>query len=553
MSMKAYTDAVNTKKTPQSQAVMGKTQVKNNAGGFTFKLGDWERLDRFLILGSEGGTYYVAEKKLTQDNAECVLRCLSADGPRTVARIVEVSEAGRAPKNDAAVFALALALKLGDAATKAAAKAAVPKVCRIGTHLFGLADAVKALGGWGRGTKAAFGSFYTSKAPADLALQLVKYQSRNGWAHRDILRQTHLKPKDITVSNLLKWSVGKMDVDALLGGKVEGAQEAYDVLVGFERAKKATTAKEVVALIEKHALPRECIPTQFLNEAAVWDALLHSGKHGMPITALVRNLAKMTAVGLIKPLSEASKYIAQRLADGDELKRARVHPVTLLFAQKTYAQGHGEKGKLSWSPDQKLVTALDSAFYLAFKAVEPTGKNHLLALDVSGSMGGAAIAGTSLTAREAAAAMALVTLNTEANTHIIGFTSGGGRSFYDRSNNAVTPLAITPKMTLGAVCNYTAGLPFGGTDAALPMLYATKHKLEVDAFFIYTDNETYAGSMHPFQALEEYRQKMGRPAKMVAVGLTATEHSVCDPSDAGSMNVVGFDTATPSLMADFVR
>jgi 60 kDa SS-A/Ro ribonucleoprotein len=170
-------------------------------------------------------------------------------------------------------------------------------------------------------------------------------------------------------------------------------------------------------------------------------------------------------------------------------------------------------------------------------------------------MGGAAIAGTSLTAREAAAAMALVTLNTEANTHIIGFTSGrsGRGSGGYSSEHAVTPLAINSRMTLQKVCEYTASLPFGGTDAALPMLYAKEHKLEVDAFFIYTDNETWAGSIHPFQALDMYRQASGRPAKMVAVGLTATEHSVCDPSDAGSMNVVGFDTATPSLMADFVR
>jgi hypothetical protein len=34
-------------------------QVANNGGGFSFKLDDWSYLQRFLILGTEGGTYYV--------------------------------------------------------------------------------------------------------------------------------------------------------------------------------------------------------------------------------------------------------------------------------------------------------------------------------------------------------------------------------------------------------------------------------------------------------------------------------------------------------------
>ena len=74
---------------------------------------DWTRLDRFLILGSEGGSYYASERKLTRENAEAVLRCIAADGARVVARIVAVSDAGRAPKNDPALFALALARQAG--------------------------------------------------------------------------------------------------------------------------------------------------------------------------------------------------------------------------------------------------------------------------------------------------------------------------------------------------------------------------------------------------------------------------------------------------------
>ena len=63
------------------------------------------------------------------------------------------------------------------------------------------------------------------------------------------------------------------------------------------------------------------------------------------------------------------------------LKRARIHPLAVLIAEKVYAQGKGEKGSLTWKPLAKIVDALDAAFYATFQNVEPCGKPVLLALD----------------------------------------------------------------------------------------------------------------------------------------------------------------------------
>ena len=49
---------------PQSEALSG--QVKNSAGGFSFPVDDWTRLERFLVLGSEGNTYYATAAVLTR-------------------------------------------------------------------------------------------------------------------------------------------------------------------------------------------------------------------------------------------------------------------------------------------------------------------------------------------------------------------------------------------------------------------------------------------------------------------------------------------------------
>ena len=43
-------------------------------------------------------------------------------------------------------------------------------------------------------------------------------------------------------------------------------------------------------------------------------------------------------------------------------------------------------------------------------------------------------------------------------------------------------------------------MPFG-TDCALPMICAHEQELAVSAFITYTDSETWAGTIHPAQAL----------------------------------------------------
>lgn len=87
----------------------------------------------------------------------------------------------------------------------------------------------------------------------------------------------------------------------------------------------------------------------------------------MPMTAMIRNLGKMSSIGLLKPLSQHASMVCERLRDETMLKKARIHPFNVLLALKTYQQGHGDKGKLSWEVNQAIVGALNDAFYLSFK------------------------------------------------------------------------------------------------------------------------------------------------------------------------------------------
>ncbi len=72
--------------TPRRDPVPGSAQRPDAAGAYAWRITDWQRLDRFLLLGSTGGTFHVGARPLTREAAGAVERCLTQDGPRVVAR-----------------------------------------------------------------------------------------------------------------------------------------------------------------------------------------------------------------------------------------------------------------------------------------------------------------------------------------------------------------------------------------------------------------------------------------------------------------------------------
>lgn len=508
-------------------------QIKAAGGGYVFAVTPMSQFRRFLVLGTEGNTMYASERDRTQDNVQSLQRLLNDDkGVQAVNAIVDISDAGRAPKQDPAIFALAYAARHGDDTVKSAAYRALPLVCRTGTHLFQWVANMKKMGstlGSG-GARRAIAKWYLEKEPHKLALQLVKYRQRDGWSHRDVLLLAHVKPPQ---SELM----AKLLAYPKKGDELRFSVEESRLLYGAQKLAKTKTATEAAKLIRDYKLPREVVPTEFLNDLAVWEALLQD----MPMHATVRNLGKMTSIGLLSDLSDAAKLVRDRLENQEQILRSRMHPFAVFVALETYRQGRGFKGSLTWSPNSMLCGALDGAFYLAFGNVKPTGKNMLLALDVSGSMTWGEIAGVPfITPNKAAAAMAMITARTEKNAIVRGFAD----SFRD--------LKITASDTIESAVEKTRRMSFGATDCSLPMVWALREKARVDGFVVYTDNENNTGRVQPFEALQNYRQRMGREARLVVVGMTATNASIADQADAGALDVVGFDTATPSLISDFV-
>ena len=227
-----------------------------------------------------------------------------------------------------------------------------------------------------------------------------------------------------------------------------------------------------------------------LAHPKVWRALFDS-PGSLPMTALLRNLGRLSALGV---MASREAEVVARFRSAEAVQKARLHPITLLEALRVYSSGHGIKGSLAWSPSQGVLNALEDAFYTSFKNVEPTGLRYLLGVDVSGSMDGAQVCGMqSLTARDAAAAILMALMRTEAAGERVG--QPGRRVTPMAFSSGFQELRVDAGMRLEEVKHVMDGLSFDSTDCAQPMLYALRHRIAVDVFVVFTDNETYYGSV----------------------------------------------------------
>ena len=466
---------------------------------------NWALLDRFLILGSEDNVYRVGERELDIDDARAVRACLKTDGPRVVRTVLDGSP------RDPALFVLALAAspRFADAETNAAALDALPRVARTGAQLRKFAEFSTKLRGWGRALRRAIADWYVSKTAGELARQLVESENDYGWSHRDLLRLSHPKPATAAHNALFQWVVdgkpGHLATSELL-------DEQLRPIHAFELAKKSGSEDEIIRLIEDYRLTAAMVPAQWKASPRIWETLLQT----MSYIDMVRNLGRLTAIGLVRPQSATAALVVARLLDRQRIANAKIHPITMLDAFRCYRQGGVETDEFRWEPVPNVADALNTAFYMAFDNVPPNGKRVYLTLDGSSSMGKSRCVGMpSLSAGMASLALSMIYAKVEPNCTVATHKSPRG----------ATVLGIEDALDRG---------------------------LTVDAFVVVTDQEK-AGQEQPSRVLERYRRAIGLAAKLVVIAMAAEQCEMTDPNDALQMSVAGFDASVPEIVEQFLR
>lgn len=506
---------------------LSENQVVNNTGGFVYEVSDVNRLERFLILGVDGGTYYVTEQDLTQQNVAWLQAFIQRSPELVLDTVLAVSTSGRAFRNGPAIFALALLLNSGDNVIKSKVVAAVPQVARTATMVYELAQYIENLGGWGRAKRRAVANWFTSKTPDQLAFQAVKYRQRNGWTLKDLMRLSHPIGVDKNVGSFI------------LGKEMDWV--GVPILNGFAEMQTSTSVGDIVRVLDRYSnLSWETIPTQFLKSPEVWKKLFYN--NSLNGQSLVRNVVRLSKIDAFSDLQFAGDY-AKKLSDKEMIQKTRLHPVQFLLASITYENGQTSRDGYSsqrsktWTTNAKISGALDAGFYSAFSNVESSDKRIRIGVDVSSSMSWSSAVGADVTAAEGAAAMAMVLARTEDYVEIFGFA------------HTLKDLGISSSDSLQAVLKKTRDQNFGWTNPSLLIDKATNN---IDTFVVITDNEVNHGN-HPSSSLKNYRQKKGLDSKLVVMGMTATNFTIADPSDRGMLDVCGFDSNVPKVINDFMK
>lgn len=564
-------------------------QVENALGGYVFETTDEIRLRRFLCLGTEKAIFHAGELKLTKDDCKCISRLIGiGNGSYVVQTIREFSVQNRACRADSILFALALCCRCDHKPTKKAAYKILSDVCRIPTHLFQFIKFAQEVPkfaedenpnngkGWGRAHRKGVSMWYHSYKSKEggiplLAYHMTKYKARFGLTHKDVFRMCHIKTDYDALGylvnhffsrkndwqNQLDLAKQREDYEQSELKKVIRLLQVFDdakrcrdeqlmkhmILENhLEIAKKCDNGE--IVMRQLYVLVREHVPTSLLKSKEVWVALMRF----MPMTAMIRNLGKMASLGLLDSNSFGENLTADKLTSNVLLKEAKIHPFTLLVAEKAYSKGQNKKETMKWQVNPTVRKALRDAFYLSFDNVEATGKRFLLAICM-GDPQNPIVNGTPIiTAREAAAAMALVTLRREQRCDVVAFSKK-----QSTEDPGITNLPISPHDDLNIVLDKCSKLHCDKINISAPIEHAFQNKKMYDVFVIYTDSVNESGSVHPSTALKMYRKGSGiENARLIVCGLASNGFTIADPNDRLMMDIVGFDSSAPTAIHQFV-
>lgn len=573
MTYKNMHQAQSKKGTPQTAPVKGRESemIQNDAGGYGFRIPELDKIRMFLIAGVVEGTYYVSAKDNFADVMETVTLMVAEGKATALLNLIEEvnTQVGDKPapaiRKRESLWMLAVIKHLTNDSTVTRHFYDIIRrknVVSTLSQLMELLSNLSSLDGKAKissGFKSAIQDFFISgEGDVDrwLAYQFTKYRNRSGVTARDVLRLAHVKP-DNDVQDVIFWWVadnGKTDHDTVLASLATFDGEAIEYIRGFELLQTLEKSRAVADLILEHGFTWEMIPSQHVNDDAVLMALLGMNikgevvsKYTMPMTALIRNIPRFASQGMFKNHAFLSRF--ETLLTGENAQQtmvhARLHPVRVAMALKAY--GSGRSRNLTFNVDSRVTAILWEAFKLSFGAVQSHGKRVYHAVDISGSMWSDVQGASMFTCAEASALILNVALQTEplSNMYTLAFTT------------VPKPMEINKGMSWNDVESLMDDLSWkmGGTDCSQPMLDALEKDIDVDAFVIYTDNETYAGSMHPYEALELYRQSKPsrKDAKLVVWAMQYARATIIDTEDSTrQMQVSGFDATAVDVVAQFI-
>lgn len=502
---------------------------KNLAGGVSFKADNFTALRRWLLTGSFSNFFYESSRKSTNQNLDTLLNCIKENPVKVAEEILYASNHGTMASQHTCILAL-VHLSNGNHIAKREFRSIFNDVIRTASHLYEFVAYTKQVRGMGKTIHKAVNGWLKAKDVSGLEYQFLKYQQREGFSNRDILRLFKPVPRTEAEDSLYSWVAGKNKplVEDLARIKV------------YEDLKAGNLSeKEVVQAIATFGLTHEMIPANVERTVKVWTALFYK----MPMTATIRNLATLTRNGVFKNMKNLD--VLEEKLGKEMLQKSRIHPLEIANAQKIYSSGGsiGRSTNAEFEPIPRVIDILEDAVHNSFITQEPTGKHFFHALDISGSMGWADMPGLFLNPFEIETIMALTTVKTEKNYYVGGF-----------SDTFIQLPEFRARSTIQSAMREASKHGFGGTNAASAYDHAIQQNIYTDVFVFWTDSENWGGRYmggQPSLRLKEYRKKVNPNAKAIYITLVPYGDNVtlADPKDPMSYDIGGFSSQTPKLIS----
>ena len=345
--------------------------------------------------------------------------------------------------------------------------------------------------------------------------QLLQAAIGNDPSLADIVKMVHPRPRSKAREAFYGWLIGRpYDADSL-----------PETVRTFENWKR------------EPAGPPPDVPFQMLTALDLTDRdwAVIAGAASWQTTRM--NLNTFARHGVFRFGGMAAK-ISERLADPDQVRRARVFPYQLLVAFLNAAK----------DVPAEVRDALQDAMETALENVPRIDGQVVICADVSGSMhqsvtGYRKGASSAVRCVDVAGLVAAAFLRKNRDARIIPFKED------------IIELALNPRDTVMTNAAKLSSLPPGGTDCAAPLKLLNREKASPDLVIFVSDNESWIDHRMNGRATKvmehwERIRSRNRDAKLVCIDLVPNTTAQA-PDRADILNIGGFSDAVFELIASF--
>lgn len=470
-------------------------KIINDAGGYVFEATDNDKLMRFLVIGTNDSFYRSGEFN-SKKYYDYVLDMVSNNEDVVFDAVNKVVSGNLAKSKTPTIFTIAVLMNY--AKDKAKARELASQYIKTSTDLFSWIDFVKNTkssygSGMGRAKRRVIQEFY-DMSDDSLAYQMVKYRSREGWSHKDVMRVGHpfLKNKELAQFAL---------------GNDFNVNEVPSIVQGFTKMSSAKNIEDVLDILDEYKnLPWETVPTEFLKEFDVWNKLLEN--NAIPQVAMVRKLKVFIDNRFFHKSATFRREVESKIVDG--AKNRPLHPMNyfLAFSNLTYNV---------LNVPTSTLDALEEAFELSFKSVPSLGEKMKICVDVSGSM-------VWNNSHIQALAAGLVLLKQEPSSEFYTFSDSESKS------------NITPSTSIQDALK--SKFNSAGTNIGSVIKGAIDDNKFYDSFVILTDSDVNYGHRVD-NLINQYREKVNPNAKIITIAQVTNEFSLTSGDDDKSLNIAG--------------